>query len=285
MKLGEGMRRGIIRRKHRRRKRQHRKLGIRLVLYKLSRGVGGVRLLVLGIGVLRLKHKDKVKWDLLLSSGNSNNSDLNSLLLNNNNNLPRNNTEVLLFNINPLLSNTNNNNHPLDHLNCNNNNHINKSPVVIPKDRDNNKIDYQDRVINRLLSLINPNSSNNSNNNNRSRDGRINLNPLPSLSLRRQYPLLINLGIDLPKLLLRLNNRRIMNLGPCKSTLLHRLLSERVVLMTGSANLILPARANSIRMISRGYWRKTQRWKRERIASRWCVPPLSFLVMWERADD
>jgi hypothetical protein len=254
MKLGEGMKRGIIRRKHRRRKRQHRKLGIRLVLYKLSRvEVGlGVRLLVLGIGVLRLKVKDR--WDLLLSNGNNSNNDLNNLLLNNNNNLPRNNnTEVLLFNINPLLSSINNNNnnpHP-DHPSYNNNNHTNKSPVGIPKDkdRDNNKIDYQDRVINRPLS----HNNNNSNNNNRSRDGRTNLNPLPSLSLRKQYPLLINLGIDLPKLLLRPNNRRIMNLGPCKSALLHRLLGERVVLIIDSVNLILPARASLTRMISRGY--------------------------------
>jgi hypothetical protein len=86
--------------------------------------------------------------------------------------------------------------------------------VVIPKGRDSNKIDYQDRVINRPLSLINPNN-NNSSNNNRSRDGRINLNPLPSLSPRKQFLLLINLGIDPPRLLLRLNNRRIMNLGHC----------------------------------------------------------------------
>jgi hypothetical protein len=215
MKLEGGMRRGIIRRKHRKRRRQRRKLGIRLVRYKLSRGVGGDLLLVLGIGVLRLKDKDKDRWDLLLNSGNNNNSDLNNLLLNNNNNLPRNNTEVLLFNINLLPSNIINNNNPhLDHLSYNNNNHTNKSPVGIPKDKDNNKIDYQDRVINRPLSHNN-NSSNNNNNNNRNRDGLINLNPLPSLSLRKQFLLLINLGIDPPRLLLRLNNRRITSLGHC----------------------------------------------------------------------
>jgi hypothetical protein len=86
--------------------------------------------------------------------------------------------------------------------------------VVIPKAR-GNKIDYQDRVINRLLSH---NNSSNNNNNNRNRDGRINLNPLPSLSPRKLFLLLINLGIDPPRLLLRLNNRRIMSLGHCKST-------------------------------------------------------------------
>jgi len=209
------MRRGIIRRKLRRRKRQRRKLGIRLVRYRLSRvGVGlGDRLLVPegGIGVLRLKdkHRGKDRWDLLLSSGTNNNSDLNSLL--NNNNLPRNNTEVLLSNINPLLSSINNNNNHNDHLSCNNNNHTNKSPVDIPKDkdRDNNKIDYLHRVINRRPSH---------NNNNRNKDGQINLNPLHSLSLRKQYLLLINLGIDPPRHLLRLNNQRIMNLGLCTFT-------------------------------------------------------------------
>jgi hypothetical protein len=156
----------------------------------------------------------KDRWDLLLSNGNNNNNSNNDL--NNNNKLPRNNnTEVLLFNINPLLSNTNNNNNNnnphLDHLSYNNNNHTNKSQVGIPKGRDSNKIDYQDRVINRLLS----HNNNSSSSNNRSRDGRTNLNPLPSLSLRKLFLLLINLGIDLPKLLLRLNNRRIMNLGLC----------------------------------------------------------------------
>lgn len=222
MKLGEGMRRGIIRRKPRRRKRQRRKLGIRLVRYRLSRvgvGLGDLRRVVEGgIGVLRLKdkHRGKDRRDLLLSSGN-NNSDPSSLLLNNNN--PRNNnTEVRLSNINLLLSNIsllpssiNNNNHN-DHPNSNNNNHTNKSPVDIhkDKDRDNNKIDYLHRVINRRPS--------HNNNNKRNKDGQINLNPLHSLSLRKQYLLLINLGIDPPRHLLRLNNRRIMNLGLCTFT-------------------------------------------------------------------
>jgi hypothetical protein len=225
MKLGGGMRKGIIRRKHRKRKKQRRKLGIRLVRYRLNRGVVGlgdrllmVMVVMVGSGVLRLK--DRVKWDLL-SSGNNNNSDLNHLLNNNNNNPRNNNTEVLLFNINPLLSSTNNNNnHHLDHLNFNNNSRINKCPVDIPKDKDNNKIDYLHRVINPLLSPINPNSyssNNNNNNNNRNRDGRINLNPLLSLSPRKLFLLLINLGIDPPRLRPRLNNRRIMSLGHCTS--------------------------------------------------------------------
>jgi hypothetical protein len=47
--------------------------------------------------------------------------------------------------------------------------------------------------------------------------------------------------------------------------------SERIRLMIDSVNLILPARANSIHMISRDYWRKTQRWKQGRIVSRWYV--------------
>jgi hypothetical protein len=217
MKRGGDMKRDIIRKRRKRRKRQRRKLGIRLVRCKLNRGVGvgsGDHRLMVGIGVRRLKVKDR--WllpRLLSSSGNSNNSND----LNNNNPHPSNNTEVLLsntnllLNINLLLSSTSSNSsHHPDHLNSNNNNRTNNKS---PEDTLNNsRIDYPTRAINHLPYLIN-NSPNSSSHN---KDGQINLNRLPFRSRKRQFHLLISHGIDPLRLLHRLNNRRIMNLGHCK---------------------------------------------------------------------
>jgi hypothetical protein len=239
MKLGEGMRRGIIRRKHRKRKKQLRKLEIRLPLYRLrfrlNKVVEGVGLgdhhlimLVVLVGTEVLRHMVKDRWLLRLNSGNNNNSNNNdlSLRLNNINNHHLNNIEVHLSNINLLHNNhsiTNNNNnsnnhHHPDHLNYNNKILINKYQVVILKvnnsRNNNNKIVCLNRVINPLLSRINNNNNNSSSS---SRDGLTNLNLLPCRSRRKQSHLLIRVGIDRLKLPHRLNNQRTTNLGLCKS--------------------------------------------------------------------
>lgn len=203
------MRRGIIRIKQRRRKRQLRKLGSKLLRCRLMLegvGIGDHHRMEVGVGLGGLHHR--VRCCLLSnnSSGTNSNTHNNS---DHPSNYNHNTRKVHLCNINPHPSNIKH--HPHDPL-LSNHRVINKYQADTLSSS-NNRTVYLNKVINHLRSIrikcsINSNKVHLLNN----RGGQItDPNHLRYHSLKRQYLLLINLGIDLPKLLLRQNNQRITN--------------------------------------------------------------------------